>query len=445
MNEDLLLEATMRTRLDTVPVPSIGATDIMREAKRTHRQQVTRRTALIGGALVGSAAVAMVIRTRPLAPEPAAGADALVASGEWDEITPPPFSFGGNPMVAWTGSEILVLGGPGRPCLGGFYCPDPPPYETDGVAYDVATRAWRTLPQAPTRLDFDASWVYAAGHLVISSADTFRAYVPSTDEWIDVPGLNGPPATWGSLTAIGSQVYALGYQFDEDFALPKEVPIARLSLDSRSWDVLTPVDIGFPRSITATPFGPVAFAREYGIGDGIRRHRASILQGGTWRSLGAGPSARDSVWHWTDAGRLVALDAGNLTLADDVPTLSSTLDVATASWGQTPPMPEPTTAQQRIPRQFAAASAVSGSRFALQGQLYLDDTQSWRRLPVPPDLTDVGLALPRQVRDGVSAVSMAWVDDRLFYMRTEMVLIADVATYQARAWLQRSPSEAGSP
>lgn len=62
------------------------------------------------------------------------------ATGAWRDLPAPPLALRSNPLVAWTGTELVVVGG---------VSPDGQQALSDGAAFTPATGAWAALPAAP--------------------------------------------------------------------------------------------------------------------------------------------------------------------------------------------------------------------------------------------------------------------------------------------------------
>ena len=102
------------------------------------------------------------------------------ALGLWERMPAAPIPARSDHAAAWTGEEMIVLGG--RTSPNG-------PWRTDGARYDPRRRTWRRMTRAPMpvgagRVVSSGQAVYAAGRrhgrVVVSS------YLPDTDTWADV-------------------------------------------------------------------------------------------------------------------------------------------------------------------------------------------------------------------------------------------------------------------
>ncbi|MBV9950379.1 MAG: hypothetical protein JO291_00400 [Acidimicrobiia bacterium] len=113
-----------------------------------------------------------------------------VGSGSWRRIAPSPLSPRTEGVAAWTGREVVVVGGSSTASA---------PL-ADGAAYDPAQDAWRRIADAPAPfISGSASWT---GRELLVAADVeatggtrtgLYSYDPATDHWkVLDPPLVGP-------------------------------------------------------------------------------------------------------------------------------------------------------------------------------------------------------------------------------------------------------------
>jgi hypothetical protein len=109
-------------------------------------------------------------------------------SDSWRELPKAPIAGRYDHAVVWTGREMLVWGGYGIEREDGFHAAG------DGAAYDPAADAWRVLPESPLspRFDPNAAWtgsqmlmVGGGGELQDFVGDA-AAYDPVSDAWTSV-------------------------------------------------------------------------------------------------------------------------------------------------------------------------------------------------------------------------------------------------------------------
>ena len=142
-------------------------------------------------------------------------------SNSWRSIAPAPLAGRTAPIMAWTGSEVLVVGG----------ADDDFQPMTDGAAYDPLADSWRTIRPMPDGIGFGHAWAWSGEELVVVSDDgtSAAAYSPSSDTWTDL----GTPPLPDDLYAIGAastgdEVIVIGY--------PNGVTVAAAGA---SWDPAT--------------------------------------------------------------------------------------------------------------------------------------------------------------------------------------------------------------
>jgi N-acetylneuraminic acid mutarotase len=127
-------------------------------------------------------------------------------SGRWSHIPAGPGPGRTDGYAVWTGSEVLLVGGSG-------YGKQQP----ENVALDPATNTWRRIPKAPIPLPTDAAKVWTGRTLIVwgggdagsHASRSGAAYVPATNRWHRIAqapiALKSPSAAW-----TGSQVIVFG-------------------------------------------------------------------------------------------------------------------------------------------------------------------------------------------------------------------------------------------
>ncbi|MGB4779238.1 hypothetical protein [Microbacterium sp.] len=216
--------------------------------------------------LAGAAVLAMSACTAdPVAPASPSvaheGADAAVSAPDWARLDDFPLEPRDGAVTAWTGSELIVVGG-------AFHPPCPPTADCvmdgrlarDGAAYDPASDTWRVLPPPPLTPGL-TSGAYADGVLVVPArpdgpTTDVLLYDVSADTWSI---LESPTDRLGMPVADGDRViFASGS--DEWGAVPDRV----LDVETRAWSELPedPIGPAFDRTLTATAHGIVLTAKE---------------------------------------------------------------------------------------------------------------------------------------------------------------------------------------
>lgn len=151
---------------------------------------------------------------------PAATAAAL-ARGRWSVLAASPLGSRQGPVVAWTGRELLEIGGTGGRAGPG-----------DGAAFDPTDRRWRRIARAPAPVGAAEASVWTGRRLFAFGVPPAAAeaaakaaaelYDPASDKWAVTAtapfgtGLREPAAVWtGRLIVVaglaGSRVEAASY------------------------------------------------------------------------------------------------------------------------------------------------------------------------------------------------------------------------------------------
>jgi hypothetical protein len=211
------------------------------------------RVAAVGGLVLVVAAVAAVAwhARSPAQPQPAPGDPWAAYTQRWSRLPSPPQARTGV-ALAWTGNELVSLGGAvpgvGRPARDGYgfeprtgrwsHIPAAPgPGRTDAyavwtgsevlvvggygndkqqpanVALDPATNIWRRISEPPISVPAHAAKVWTGHTLIVwggGHAGRFGAeYAPATDRWRRIApapiSLKSPSAAW-----TGSQMIVFG-------------------------------------------------------------------------------------------------------------------------------------------------------------------------------------------------------------------------------------------
>lgn len=128
------------------------------------------------------------------------------ATNHWRRLGPSPLTGRWGPTVAWTGTEVLFVGGMNDESI-----------LTDGAAYDPAADRWRILaspPAWPLRHPYGfGSGAWTGRELALQRDDDFVAYDPAADRWRKLPD---PGLDWSVQAAAwtGSELILWGGESD---------------------------------------------------------------------------------------------------------------------------------------------------------------------------------------------------------------------------------------
>ena len=135
-----------------------------------------------------------------------------LATRQWRTLPPAPISPRWASATAWTGSEMLVIGGQTDVGGSGIVA------TTAGAAFDPVRNRWRTLPIAPVCANGWSAWTYT--QFVVSgncagAPHRVAAFDPARNTWTELPaprgafdliGVNGALYAWSGIDH--------GYRFD---------------------------------------------------------------------------------------------------------------------------------------------------------------------------------------------------------------------------------------
>jgi len=161
----------------------------------------------------GAGALLLVAGCGPSAAPTEVGASPTTTESAWTSVPAVPLDPRTDPVLAWTGTEVLVLGGnTGWVCPPFADCPNPTTLAHDGAAFDPATQTWRAIAPAPVGLwnswggDYDSAFV--GGLLVVRGTEdkTWQGYDVVGDVWSTL----SPPAGFeGQLVASNGRLWSL--------------------------------------------------------------------------------------------------------------------------------------------------------------------------------------------------------------------------------------------
>ncbi|SBS71557.1 hypothetical protein [uncultured Microbacterium sp.] len=336
------------------------------------------------------------------------------ASGtHWEQAADFPLDAREFATVAWTGSEVLVVGGSvGPPCPPNADCAFPD-VTADGAAYDPATDTWHEIASAPFAFGM-SSGAYAAGHLVVSAFDgaetRLLSYDLEADAWTQ---FDAPAAvTWHMPVADGDRILFVSGS-DESGVVPDYAYDAAAG----AWSELPddPIGPAFDRMLTPTAAGVVLTAKELVPSPGSEVPSLTLAalldaETGTWTRLP--DTGQIGGWSWAVHGdRLIApqlggADGGEVNNWGRVYPYGGVITLPSGAWSALPDPPAP---------RESWLGDVSGGRYSVAaGHLYDDEARAWSPLDAPPGAAEtVGAAVwAGDVLIAVGGTTWAGMDSR---------------------------------
>lgn len=307
----------------------------------------------------------------------------------WQQLADVPLSGRTGPVVVWTGTEVLAVGGEtGTTCPPMADCSEPNESARDGAAFDPTTGRWREIADAPLPIPAHTRGVVLSGRLFVLVDSSLLAYDVAADSW---QRLRGGLDSWTDLVADGERL-VLVTGSHEHTAKPDLV----YDVGRDRWSRLPedPIDPAFDRGMVVTERGLVLLARKLvdnpGAGDRPSFVLAALLdrETGTWTRLP--DSDQLGSGHWAVQGDRVidagvgSSDGGGPEPGDygrDVPH-GGILDLATRSWLR---LPDPPAERDRGWTVDAAGDRL----IAAEGWFYDDAAATWTTVPRPPGAPDL--------------------------------------------------------
>jgi len=393
MNIEDRITSTLSGTLNTLD----GTPGDLEAVHRTGERLRTRRRVLVGG--VAAAVVALVVAgTLVVRGDEPSEVEPAPAGGSWEPLPGLPLAPRSSPVTAWTGSEVLVVGGYLTVCPANADCINPEELARDGAAYDPRTDEWREIADAPVELaGYFRSAMVGDTLVLFDGRDSWFGYDVSDDEWRELPGPGQPAADMGSLTS------------SEDgfvYTLSRSGRILALNVDERRWAVIPDAVHEEAETVVVTPGGFVVSA-----GPGEEKVVTQIM-GYDFETVETGQF--NPFRHWTGE-RLVELDLQVLENDDGTTTpYGGRLDPATGEWSPLPNQPKES-------GDGWSPNAADGPLLAGWGYVYNDSDGSWTRLERPDGAT---------ADHGYGAV---WGDGDLFVLGG----VAHHGEPTAEAWIWR--------
>lgn len=201
-------------------------------------------------------------------------------TGIWRPLAASPLTPRVLHIAAWTGEEMLVVGGRG---------------EIDGAAYDPTSDTWRVIADSPVSNDSESDYDMTVGsawtgqELAVWGISTNQtaAFSPEQNTWRDLPSIDMPGET-GTLRWTGADLYAFA---DQSYSYPSEteLQVARLNQEG-GWEIFPRAEFSTEDLIVAADARLVAWE-----GD---RFVAWTSSGSEGKTLALSPS--DGTWTESD-------------------------------------------------------------------------------------------------------------------------------------------------
>ena len=341
------------------------------------------------------------------------------AERAWTRVDDVPLSARTWPLVAWTGEEVLVVGGnEGFVCPPNADCMSPTELARDGAAYDPDTGEWRAIADAPHGL-YDgggASHAFVAGRLVFYDwlNEAWLVYDPDADEW-STPTSPGP-AFVSSLSGDGERLWAL----DGDRVLSWDPATGEVIVE-RDYRPANPMDDAW---VIPTDVGPVVVGVDYDVApDEPALTLVDVPVEGGWQRTTTGQLSGFSHWN---GERLVlhdsmGADGGEVDNWGRWYPNGGTFDPSSQQW-----------AALDVARNLSAAddawrlSAHDGPLDVVGGWFVDDRDGDWTEIGRPDSRLD-------------SELASTWVDGRLFVFGGVDQKVGYEAPAGPEAWLWSPP------
>ncbi|HTW16027.1 MAG TPA: hypothetical protein VMF51_12910 [Nocardioides sp.] len=190
MDDEELRGALRRYAEPVPPGPRAGAIVVGRVARRRRRRRMAG-IAAVALVVAGTAGVAAGLAGEDIAVDPADRAPRTVQlGGDWREIAESPLSPRVRAITAWTGEELVVLGGMEDGCPPDANCVAMGRPLADGAAYDPDADRWRPIAPAPQTLH-DGTAVWTGSEVVVPGLEVTLAYDPVSDRWRELDAAPG--------------------------------------------------------------------------------------------------------------------------------------------------------------------------------------------------------------------------------------------------------------
>ncbi len=419
---DLVRTAARTTAGDVRP--DAGAL-ILRARRSRRRQRIVGLCGVVVVALLGATAVPALLDRGDGSINVAAGDEKGFKPG-WTRLPDPPLSPRSRATSAWTGREIVVVGGSNVDCPPGAGCGGrQDAVLADGAAFDVGARTWRTIEPSPIVLQDGRAAVldgdvYVLVPCRVQAVDGERAapcelvllrYRPASDSWDRLPAPSGLRDTQELVAAAGS-LFASGsidsgparlWRFDTASATWSDVPDVPPTL--LSYQILADRD-------DVLAFGKIERDDKSIAGGDILGARLDTRTG-AWSTIAMGTGSR-VLPQVVDGVVILQPGPGRATVG------GGTVDLASGAWR---PFPEDQTGQIPVHGRLgeaplAGAVGPRSASFAHSSGYVLDTAaRAWLKLdPVDPRTNESIASFGRRLfsfggnrSPGFELLSDAWV------------------------------------
>lgn len=332
---------------------------------------------------------------------PVDGTEPSSTASRWRGAPDVPLSPRTDPFLAWTGEEVLVIGGnTGGVCPPGADCaePDPEQLATDAAAWNPRTGEWRSLAPLPTPLW--SGWGFGLQDSAVLD-DLVVVHDRQQDVWL---GYDVADDSWSSLTPPGAGFLDLSQ--DDGTRVWGLRRGAVVSWDPRSGEVREERTydesprLDDPR-LVLTDAGPVVTGVRYDdvAPDEPTLALADLPDGDGWRRVTTGQVG----WFYASVAGMVVgpesggADGGEVNGWDRWYPSGGMLDPVTGEWSplDVPAWTGPSTGGWH-PQVFSDDEVVTGGHYR-----DLASGGPWVRIGQPDSGLDANF-------------SAVWADDRLF-------------------------------
>lgn len=294
----------------------------------------------------------------------------------WTRLPDSPLSPRTSAVTAWTGHEVVVVGGTEFLCRDTAECipPDDPPLR-DGAAFDISAGSWRQIAAAPAGIHAERPAVVGGDVYVLTcvqqqcdSDGQLLRYRSADDAWDTLPG----PPVQGFYTIAPFGDDLLAYSPSDEAG---EVPDWRFDTGDEAWQELPadPLPPSYDRHIVSVDGDLMVFAKP--IDPASNQHPSAMIGArldaatGTWTELPTAPTSGFQAW---------ALDGIVVVNPHFTGARGGIFEPATGEWG---PLPDPPTAPSWDGDMAGALGADTAEFEHVAGWVLDVPSSSWIEIP----------------------------------------------------------------